>query len=388
MIWKSNKKYQYVYALSLEEGRLNLSVLQQREPNKVESNIEPEHYSWRGRSYDLVHSQTVNIDKATEGPADAFDYMSALDGIFDEHSDWALKEQTMIIILNVKVYREAKINRPNDVNDKGFIDSLPFLLGDNNLRTLNIDPTDMIADYYEYSEQVGSERKIEVVAISRLFIQPLLDYLHEKEVNIRSITIDKMVLPYWFDPQEKVFSIRQVGAAGPELKVINERKLVYSRDALRAESLNRLQSFDTEKIGRLAIDIQSSQRYYTHTLGQHGDDVVYYLDADVELGGIRAELQGMLGPQFHSFKFPAWAKNKVSQSQPQSQIPALAAFLWLAETDAEQRGNNKSWLNKLVHALHKPKGKPNTELKKEPEIQSTKLAMLTAAANYGRGQSS
>ncbi|WP_372767753.1 hypothetical protein [Pseudoalteromonas sp.] len=197
-------------------------------------------------------------------------------------------ESMLCVLLPENAYQWVQIEKPN-LPEQDIISSLPWTVKD----MVSLEPSDIIADYYDASLKQGALNKINVVVTSRTLFQPLLNIIHDSNVLLDSVTTPEMILCDMVikDDGSHMLVSQQFGNE-PSLHIIRNGELLLSRK-LRGLIALAQQPLAQLKLGLLdvfGLELQRSLDYFESQLKQPPIKSLQLAIPNLELHGMAQEL--------------------------------------------------------------------------------------------------
>lgn len=309
MKWPS-KKNQYAYSISMHKEVVHIAILK-----AVNTPVPPEQViEWRNRQWELMVND--DIDVVNE------DVPAALSRLLKRYEKFTTKNQPLQLVLGCDLTQEVSVEKPA-LADEEIAAALQWTLKD----LVSIPATDIIADFYDLPVQASGGKKIQVVAASRAFLQPLLNILHEAQFDIHGIVNSTLAFSRWFDEGEQLLVLTQSLRSVNQLQIISHNQLILSRELNRIKPLDAITLDDTYELDALALEIQRSLDFYTGQLRQAPLAEICIATGHSEAESIVANLAAQLGLQSSVLLYPEWARELKNNGF--SDLEVLSGLLWL-----------------------------------------------------------
>lgn len=313
------KKSQYAYSISVHKEAVHIAILK-----AINTPVPPEQViEWRNRQWELMVND--DIDVVNE------DVPAALEQLLKRYEKLTTKNQPLQLVLGCDLTQEVSVEKPA-LADAEIAAALQWTLKD----LVSIPATDIIADFYDLPVQASGGKKIQVVAASRAFLQPLLNILHTAQFNIHGIVNSTLAFSLWFDSNEQLIVLTQSLRSVSQLQIISHNQLILSRELNRIKPLGVIALDDTNELDALALEVQRSLDFYTGQLRQAPLAELCIATEHAQAESIVANLGAQLGLKHKVLLYPEWAQELKNHGF--SDLEVLSGLLWLTQ-DTETQSN-------------------------------------------------
>jgi len=197
-------------------------------------------------------------------------------------------DASVCLVIPENTYQWVQLDKPN-LPEQEVITSLPWTVKE----LVSLEPTDIIADYYDLSLKQGGVEKINVAVTSRTLFTPLLKTFHDSSVQLSTVTTSEMILCDMVEHDDGAHMlVSQQFNSEPSLHIIRNGELLLSRKlrglmGLAQQPLNQL------KLGLLdafGLELQRSLDYFESQLKQPPIKSLQLAIPNLELHGLAQEL--------------------------------------------------------------------------------------------------
>lgn len=287
--------------------------------------VYPERVHIAIAKHDSRFALVVNDDIAVVSQ----NYAAAVQALLERYQRLALKGALVQVVLSSGLVRQTTLERPQ-LNAEDLAQGLPWAVKD----LIDIPPVDMLADYYEPVIEQPGRSKLHVVAVSKRWLQNLLEPLHAAKLDVQGVINEDVgilaLLPQQHNPQ---ILLTRTTPPDTELLLIKNKALVVSRQ-LKSVRLPGQAEGETDA-DTLAVELQRSMDYFSGQLRQAPlQEVWLALPNQVPNQGLSAngnelceQLSQSLSVHVERLPYPRWAEELAAGDY--SDIGALAGLALL-----------------------------------------------------------
>jgi MSHA biogenesis protein MshI len=213
------------------------------------------------------HSIAFFVKKENENQCDSLDIkaLPLVETLKKLTDDYMLQGQCHLVLSNAQS-QIVQVDRPN-VPDSEINAALKWQIKD----LVNIEPEDMVLDYFDGPTLAGGLEKINVVCAAKNDLVELITVLNEDELNVSSIITEEFAFASLLPVQpEAVLLVCQQPNEEINLLIIKNGQLFFSR-RLRGFAQIANKSEDELAMGcidTLSLEIQRSTDYFERQLKQ------------------------------------------------------------------------------------------------------------------------
>lgn len=236
----SARSGQYRIILQLEQQQLRLLVLRHRETGLPE----------------VVVNDTTELTSS---------FADALSRLNQTYSKLELKAAQVSLILGVSHYQSVTVDRP-DVPDTDIAASLVFQLGE----LIELEPEEMVTDYYELAYQPSGHNKVVAVVAKKLELKEWIHAITECGWEPVEISIYETELQKLQRDKERAQLFLYPLRRGYLAQIYHKGHLCFTRPLSSLKSIDQY-SKEEIKLGALeplATELQRSMDYYESQLRQ------------------------------------------------------------------------------------------------------------------------
>ncbi|MEI4548372.1 hypothetical protein [Pseudoalteromonas spongiae] len=234
------------------------------------------------------------------------------------------------LVMPESAYQWVQIEKPN-LPEQDIVTSLPWTIKE----LVSLEPSDIIADYYDASLKQGGQNKINVVVTSRSLLMPMLKLINDNDIDLQTITTQEMMFCDLVtqDNAAHMLVSQQFGNE-PSIHIIRDGELLLSRKLrglipLAEQPLNQLKLGLLDALG---LELQRSLDYFESQLKQPPIKSLQLAIPNFEINGIAQELS-----QFFPAKVLAFEPRLALCLQQNTEVQlAIAAAL-----SEDLRGDNE-----------------------------------------------
>lgn len=282
---RTQRQHQRLLALSVSAQRVGIVVIEQRSPQQPPS--------------------VVLNDAETCPPKQLF---ATLQQLLQKYKRLLAAEMPCQLILAADYYQTVTIDRPR-LEGEELQTGLRFAVRE----LVNLSPTQIIADYYDYPLQVAGADKIQVVVADQAKLQPLVDMVLAHGLALQSIsTAELAIARFSADHTEPFMLLSQTPGEPLLLQIMAQQQVFLSRQVRGMEFLTGV-SLDELKLGaldNLMVELQRSLDYYQAQLRQPSlRQIITALPLSTPVQTeVNRQLQEALGVESRAGVYPAWCQ--------------------------------------------------------------------------------
>jgi len=159
------------------------------------------------------------------------------------------------IVLAHGVYQGVQVDNPN-VPEGEVLQALAW-----SAKSLfTIKPDNQIIDYYQHYSNNPSMNKLHVIACDKAMISPVVNYLHDNEVEIAGITVEDVVVSQLVNSSDANVLVFHVPGSQVLIAVIEDGKLCFSRRIQGYDNFHQMSEvdFSSGMLTNLGLEVQRS----------------------------------------------------------------------------------------------------------------------------------
>ena len=185
-------------------------------------------------------------------PSKVEDYVTTLKTLAQEID---LSNSRCQIVLAHGVYQGVQVDNPNVPEDE-VLQALAW-----SVKSLfTIKPDNQIIDYYQHYSNNPSMNKLHVIACDKAMISPVVNYLHDSEVEISGITVEDVVVSQLVSSSDANVLVFHVLGSQVLIAVIEDGKLCFSRRIQGYDNFHQMSEvdFSSGMLTNLGLEVQRS----------------------------------------------------------------------------------------------------------------------------------
>lgn len=304
---RTQRQHQRLLALSVSAQRVGIVVVEQRSSHQPPS--------------------VVLNDAETCSPKQLF---ATLQQLLQKYKRLLTSDMPCQLILAADYYQTVSIDRPRLEGDE-LQAGLRFAVRE----LVNLPPTQIIADYYDYPLQVAGADKIQVVVADQAKLQPLVDTLLATNLALQGIsTAELAIARFSADHTEPFMLLSQTPGEPLLLQIMAQQQVFLSRQVRGMEFLAKVSQDELElgALDNLTVELQRSLDYYQAQLRQPSlRQIITALPLATPVQAkVNSVLQNALGIESRAGVYPAWCQELASGDY--TDLAALGGSLLLADS--------------------------------------------------------
>lgn len=250
----------------------------------------------------------------------------AITQLTEKYARYTKGNPSIVLVLAPSLYQSVQLERPN-LPPEEISQALRY-----NLRDLvSLQPTDIIADYYDAPVQLPGQDKINAIVADRKVLEPVLAALHEVSEHILGIVAEEQAIaPMFQHLSEATVVAYQRGQEPALLQVYLNGNLQVNRVVRNLEQLSQLAADEIDLGGAspLSVEAQRSADYFERQLRQRPVRNVALAIGVKHRSGVQNQLAEDLGLETGWVNYPEWAQELAAGDY--SDFPVLGATMLAA----------------------------------------------------------
>ncbi|NRA54599.1 MAG: hypothetical protein HRU23_10675 [Gammaproteobacteria bacterium] len=218
-------------------------------------------------------------------PSKVEDYVTTLKTLAQEID---LSNSRCQIVLAHGVYQGVQVDNPNVPEDE-VLQALAW-----SVKSLfTIKPDNQIIDYYQHYSNNPSMNKLHVIACDKAMISPVVNYLHDSEVEISGITVEDVVVSQLVSSSDANVLVFHVPGSQVLIAVIEDGKLCFSRRIQGYDNFHQMSEvdFSSGMLTNLGLEVQRSIDFALGQLRLNSINTIFIAVQNFDFDSILSNMQ-------------------------------------------------------------------------------------------------